>query len=237
MKFKGREHAVWDEEAFDVAFEAALASAENEREREAGNQRPAKNLKSDHIKASAWMKLLHPAIEKMSEENRTMWPLMQTIKGSKTRIQFDTYSETAQDMEQIFDNFSHIFRSKAQLNALAHYIGTNILQHKLIVLGGKGISRFSQRLKDHEQKRNFHGELSKLHDEIKLSIDHFYAGIIDEKDLEEDMQDYVKCFNNPEDQKVAERFLSTLLETGEMERGRARMGMRKSRATKLELVK
>ena len=228
MKFKGREHADWSEEA----MEAVLDKAEREWEKEKEAKRPAKKLKADHIKAAEWLKLIIPGIEKMDEKQKTIFPIMQTIKGSKSKVQFETYSEKVADIEQIFDNYGHVFRSKAQLNALAHYIGTSILQWKFIVMNGKGLSVLSQRIAEQEPKRNFRGTLMKLHDEIKLSIDHYHAGIIDNKELCKEMNEFVEIFKDKEERVVARRYVETLVESGEVERGRVRSAVRTHRKAK-----
>lgn len=168
--------------------------------------------KSSHIKKTPFIEAIRSGLNKVTE---AMLPLFQRIKGPKSKVTFYVYEDTCGDVQQIWENYKNIFKSSNQIHALAHYLGTQVLQHVLIVNKGIPVSAFSQRIKDQEPIRQFEGKLERIREELVHVSNRVQTGVVTEEKFESEKRYWIDSFDSKEQKLIVARFIDYLEESGE----------------------
>lgn len=213
MKEKGYDHTILDENgeiACSDEVEGAILKA---------------FPKSDHIKETQLIKKLKPLLDKVTEDDVKIFNFGE---GARSKIQLTQYPTICMNNRQIFDS-TGLFKTMSQLDALAHCIGSSILQYLFIVRKGISLTKRSKRFIEREKVRNFRGQLHILQQDVKDLCDFLNKGIISETQFEKELCESIEDFESEDEMKIAAKIVDEMIETGEIRRSKGRLATQRSR--------
>ncbi len=181
--------------------------------------------KSDHIKETEIIRILKPLLDKVTEDDIKIYNFGE---GARMKIQFTQYPTICQNNRQLFD-VTGLFKTMSQIDALAHKLGSDLLQYLYIIRKDIIRTRRSMRFAERENERNFRGQLCLLHDDIKILCDFLNRKIISQSKFDRNLSDLIEDFETEKEMSVAARFVDAVLEDGELMKSKSRISSEKHR--------
>lgn len=156
-------------------------------------------------------------------------PMLKYVRGAKSKIQFDGFLITAQNNQAIFDRGKGIFHSRSQIDRIAWYIGSKILQ--LIFDKEHKVSNDKlTKLMESQEKENMLYDQFKI---IKVSfeklIEKHIQGYVTAEELKKKAMEFLKVFEEPENVEKVKQILEELLSESSIIRVKGRLRKEKSR--------
>jgi hypothetical protein len=161
-------------------------------------------------KETALIAKLKPLLNQVTEDDLKIYSYS---KNAKLKIQFRQFPEVCFNNDQIFDH-SHAFKTRSQLNVIAHKIGSDFLYAVFVSRKNILLSKKTRKYIEREELRNFRGQLSDLIDDYKDSLDLFNKKIISQHVFDADVSDYIESFDSEEKQTIAAKVIDDLIKSG-----------------------
>jgi hypothetical protein len=179
-------------------------------------------------KETALVAKLKPLLNQITEDDLKIYS---HSKNAKQKIQFRQFPEVCFNNDQIFDQ-SRAFKTRSQLNTIAHKIGSDFLYAVFVTRKNISLSKKTRKYIEREDLRNFRGQLSDLVDDVKDSIDLLNKKIISQHVFDNDVSDFIESFDSEEKQSIAAKVIDDLIKSGE--EGRSKDRIRKEEKVKEE---
>ena len=142
-------------------------------------------------------------------------PMLRYVRGSKTKISITTFDEIGKVCQQIFECNKSFFRFRVQVDLLAHYIGTKILEQIYIVKKGKRKYPLSQLLEDQEQQFLIWDQMKTVKELFSTLCEKKSQGFISEAEMDELVEKYISTFDTPDHRIKMASVLDLMIEQGE----------------------
>jgi len=150
-------------------------------------------------------------------------PMLRYVRGSKTKISITTFDEIGKVCQQIFECNKSFFRFRVQVDLLAHYIGTKILEQIYIVKKGKKKYPLSQLLEDQEQQFLVWDQMKTIKELFSSLCEKKSQGFITEKEMDELVEKYISTFDEKDHREKMSSVLDLMMERGEDHKAKERI--------------
>lgn len=156
-------------------------------------------------------------------------PKLRHIRGSKAKVHIDTFDETSKVCQQIFECNKSFFRFRAQVDLLAHYLGTKILEQIYVVRAGKSKDPLSEILEEMEPQYIIWDQMKTVKDIFKDLCEKLSQNVLSESEFLGYLSRYVRSFALDENGKKMEKIILEMLEksSGEEEVKKIKERLRK----------
>jgi hypothetical protein len=150
-------------------------------------------------------------------------PMLRYVRGSKAKFTITTFDEINKACQQLFECNKSFFRFRTQVDLLAHYIGTKILEQIYIVRKGKKKYALSQLLEEQEKQFEIWDQMKTVKELFSSLYEKKIEGFVTEKEFDMHVQRYINTFSSPDDRIKMAQVLDRLEETGESIKARDRV--------------
>jgi len=157
-------------------------------------------------------------------------PMLRYMRGSKAKISITTFDEINKVCQQLFECNKSFFRFRVQVDLLAHYIGTRILEQIYIVKQGKKRYPLSQLLEDQENQFEIWDQMKTVKELFAGLCDKKAEGFITDGEMSGFVQRYIDTFSSKDDRVKMAMVIDSMIDKGEMNRARDRMRKKYARA-------
>jgi hypothetical protein len=171
-----------------------------------------------------WYKFLH------YNEWVQYLPSLRYIRGSRAKFSITTFDEINKAAQQVFECNKSFFRFRAQVDLLAHYIGTKILEE--IYVTQKGIMKdpLSKILEEQESQFLVWDRMKAVSEIFQNLCEKRAQGFITEQEMDEHVDRYISIFESKEDRNKMLLKIDIMLQSGEMFKAKERTRMKSYRA-------
>ncbi|MFA7218213.1 MAG: hypothetical protein WC057_06425 [Dehalococcoidales bacterium] len=150
-------------------------------------------------------------------------PMLRYVRGSKTKISITTFDEIGKVCQQIFECNKSFFRFRVQVDLLAHYIGTKILEQIYIVKKGKKKYPLSQLLEDQEQQFLVWDQMKTIKELFSSLCEKRAQGFITKKEMDNLVEKYISTFDEIDHRIKMSSVLDLMIEHGEEHKAKERI--------------
>ena len=157
-------------------------------------------------------------------------PMLRYVRGSKAKISITTFDEVNKVCQQLFEANKSFFRFRVQVDLLAHYIGTKILEQIYIVKRGKKKYPLSQLLEDQEKQFEIWDQMKTVKELFANLCEKMVDGFMTEKEFDQYIAKYIATFSTADDRIKMAMVIDLMFDRGEV--GKAKDRLRKNRANK-----
>ena len=179
MKEKGKDFAEYTEKDYMVDEESWPEAS------------PERNLEGNGVPKwynfLPWDKFIH------------LLPKLRYLRGSKAKISLTTFDEINKVCQQIFEGDKSFFRYRVQVDLLAHYIGTKMLEQIYIIQKGRKKDPLSQILEDQETQYKIWDRMKTVKEVFQDLSEKYAEGFITQKQLNSHVEKYISTFEEAED--------------------------------------
>ena len=179
-----------------------------------------------------WKKFIH------------LLPKLRYLRGSKAKISLTTFDEINKVCQQIFEGNKTFFRYRVQVDLLAHYIGTKILEQIYIIQKDQRKDPLSQILEDQEEQFKIWDRMKTIKEIFQDLSEKYTEGFITQKQLDFHIKKYISTFEDSEDRVKMADIIEKMIQNGEVHRAEGRIRARKNysnqqkiKESKLQTVK
>jgi len=202
MKKKGREHAEWEDIKEDEVIERDLP------------------VNTDNKK---WYDFLPLA------KIKDLLPVLRYVHGSKSKIQFDGFAITTENNKSIFERNKHFFHSTGQVDRVAWYIGSKILEIIYLRHGGLKKTKLTAYLESHEDEYRQIDQRKIIKETFVGLVEKYQDGLITEEELDKHASSFLDVFPDKNDRIKVGKILDQLLSEKEVKRTKDRVRQREYR--------
>ena len=203
MKKKGREHAEWEDIKEDEVIEKDLP------------------VNTDNKK---WYDFLPLA------KIKDLLPVLRYVRGSKEKIQFDGFKITAENNISIFEKNHHFFNSRQQVDRVAWYIGSKMLEIIYLRHGGLKKTKLTEFLESQEEFYRIYDQLKIVKETFTGLVEKYQEGFLTDEELDRHAEGFLKVFSYKEDKIKAGRLLDQMLSEKEIRKTKDRLRQREYRS-------
>ncbi len=157
-------------------------------------------------------------------------PMLRYVRGSKAKISITTFDEVNKVCQQLFECNKSFFRFRVQVDLLAHYIGTKILEQIYIVQKGKKKYPLSQLLEDQEKQFEIWDQMKTVKELFANLCEKMADGFLTETEFDHHVEKYIATFSTADDRIKMAMVIDLMLDRGEV--GKAKDRLRKNRANR-----
>jgi hypothetical protein len=201
MKKQGRDHAEWEEIKEDLNVEKDL---------------PTKNDKK-------WYDLIP------LKQIKDMLPRLRYVRGAKDKIQFDGFKITSENNNSIFERNKSYYSSKAQIDRLAWYIGSKMLEIIYTKHGGFSKGKLSEILEAQEEEFKTYDQMKIIKETFADLVKKNLEGYVTEEELEAHASRFLGVFSEKSRCIKVGKILDTLLTDREIYKAKDALRKRVSR--------
>lgn len=191
MKAKGTEYSNWDDIKEDEILE--------------------KDLPRHQKSGKKWYELIP------FSDIKGLLPVLRYIHGAKERITFNGFKITAENNNTIFERNKHFFTSQSQVDRVAWYIGSKMLEIIYSKHGGLKSTKLADYLESQEEKYRIYDQFKIVKDTFKKLVEKHYEGYVTDEELNQHAEDLLKTFDGENKAKAA-RIIDELLSETEAQR-------------------
>jgi len=183
---------------------------------------PAEDFEPKDAKGKKWWHYIN--IDKM----KPLLPTLRNPQGTKREVRYHTFLETWTACQELFERNRFIFRTRNQVDFLAHYIGTKILVE---AWGQSGIpkSGLYTLLEKHERKRSLYDDMKNVKVIVIDLVEKFVEGFVTQEELDKRCEEFVDAFSTFKEKEMMAKIIDSLMETEELKKMKDRLRQRKHR--------
>jgi hypothetical protein len=142
-------------------------------------------------------------------------PKLRYIRGSKAKISITTFEEVNRACQQIFECNKSFFRFRVQVDLLAHYLGTKILEQIYVVMQGGKKTPLSKILEDSEVQFELWDQMKAIKEIFQSLCDKRVEGFITDEEMDAHVDKYLATFESDFDREKMARVIDVMIEKGE----------------------
>lgn len=149
-------------------------------------------------------------------------PQLRYVRGSKAKFSITTFQEINDLCQEIFEKNKSFFRFRVQVDLLAHYIGTKILEHLYVTNRGLPKNKLAQLLEEREKQFAIWDRMKTVKEIFASLCEKRIEGFVSEDEFEAEIGDYIATFDTEIDRMKMAQIVDILLERKAMEKAKDR---------------
>lgn len=126
-------------------------------------------------------------------------PQLRYLRGSKAKFTITTFDEINKVCQQIFECHKSFFRFRSQVDLLAHYIGTKILEQVYIIHKNYPQNPLSKILEEQEAQFKIWDQMKTVKEIFQSLCEKYVEGFMTREELDRHLDLYVSTFSSEED--------------------------------------
>ncbi len=126
-------------------------------------------------------------------------PKLRYLRGSKAKFSITTFDEINKVCQQIFECNKSFFRFRTQVDLLAHYIGSKILEQIYVIQKGEKKYPLSQLLEEQETQFQIWDQMKTVKEIFQGLYEKKIEGFMSEEEFDGYIQKYIDTFETGED--------------------------------------
>jgi hypothetical protein len=150
-------------------------------------------------------------------------PRLRYLRGSKARFTITTFDEINKVCQQIFECNKSFFRFRTQVDLLAHYIGTKILEQIYVVQRGEKKYPLSKLLEEQEEQFKIWDQMKTVKEIFQGFYEKKVEGFITEKEFDGHVERYISTFESSEDRVKMAMILDKMEDGDEYKKAKDRV--------------
>lgn len=178
---------------------------------------PTADPKKKH-KGPKWYEMINYSPEFIEE-----LPKLRYIRGSKSRFTIVTFEQTDRSCQSIFECNKFFFRFRSQVDMIAHYLGTKILEEIYMTRRGIKKSALSELLEKKEKVFKIWDEMKCIKGIFGDLMEKYVEGFIENRELEAEIDELVGTFSDKNEQKKMRAIIEKMKNEGEAYKAKDRL--------------
>jgi len=159
-------------------------------------------------------------------------PMLRYLRGAKTKISITTFDEIGKVCQQMFECNKSFFRFRVQVDLLAHYIGTRILEQIYIVKKNKKKYPLSQLLEDQESQFIIWDQMKTVKELFASLCEKKVSGFITKPEMDALVEKYIATFDEPDQRVKMAAIIQSMVDGGEERKAKDRIAKNDNYKTK-----
>lgn len=159
-------------------------------------------------------------------------PMLRYVRGAKTKISITTFDEVGKVCQQIFECNKSFFRFRVQVDLLAHYIGTKILEQIYIIKKNIKPYPLSKLLEEQEEQFKIWDQMKTIKELFATLCEKKVSGFITKKEMDDLVAKYIATFEDASDRVKMSDILDLMIQNGEEKKAMERINKRDSYGVK-----
>ncbi len=164
----------------------------------------------------------------------SLLPQLRYLRGSKARFTITTFDEINKVCQQIFECHKSFFRYRTQVDLLAHYIGTKILEQIYIVQCNHRKNPISKLLDEQELRFVIWDQMKTIKEIFQGLCEKYVDGFVTEKEFDAHVKRYISTFESADDRIKMATVIERMMVSGEAHKASERV--RKNYANKQRAI-
>lgn len=150
-------------------------------------------------------------------------PMLRYVRGARAKIHITTFDEINKVDQQIFECHKSFFRFRAQVDLLAHYIGSKILEQIYIVKKNHKKYPLSDLLEEQEKQFEIWDQMKTVKELFSNLCEKKENGFITDEEMKELVDKYIDTFSDPDSRIKMASVLDFMIEQGEEFKAKERL--------------
>jgi hypothetical protein len=159
-------------------------------------------------------------------------PKLRYLRGAKAKFSVTTFEEINKVCQEIFECNKSFFRFRSQVDLLAHYIGSKILEEIYVVQKGNKKYPLSILLEEQEGQFKIWDQMKTVKEIFKSLCEKYSDGFMTQEELDGHVEKYVNTFDTPDNRIKMAAIIEKMIATGEVYKAAARVRKNYSNAQK-----
>jgi hypothetical protein len=161
-------------------------------------------------------------------------PKLRYLRGSKAKFTITTFEEINKVCQQIFECNKSFFRFRSQVDLMAHYLGTKMMEQIYIVQQCNKQYPLSKVLEEQEEQFQIWDQMKTIKEIFQNLCEKLADGFITQKELDAHVERYIATFESPEDRIKMASVIEHMVSNGETYKAKDRN--RKNYANKQKAI-
>ena len=178
---------------------------------------PVKDKKKAH-KGPKWYEMINYSPEFLEE-----LPKLRYIRGPKARFTITTFEQIDIACRTIFECNKEFFRFRSQVDMIAHYLGTKILEEIYMKRRGLKKSTLSSLLENKEKTYLTWDNMKCIKGVFGDLMEKYVEGFIDNRELDVEIEELVTSFEGKDEQKKMRQIIENMKLDGEAYKAKDRV--------------
>ena len=160
---------------------------------------------------------------------KDLLPVLRYVHGLKSKVQFDGFAITSENNKTIFERNKHFFHSVGQVDRVAWYIGSKMLD--LIYLKHNGLkkTKLTEWLESQEDIYRTLDQMKIVKETLNGLIEKWQEGYVTDEELDQHAEAFLKVFTVKDDRIKMGKMLDQMMSEKEILRTKNRLRQREYR--------
>lgn len=157
---------------------------------------------------------------------KDLLPKLRYIRGSKDKIQFDGFRITSENNQSIFEKNHYFFASRSQVDRLAWYIGSKILEQIFLKFNGFKVSKLSRVMEEDVENYHVYDQMKIVKETFKKLVEKHVEGFVSDDELTRHGERFLAAFDDKNDKIKVGKILDSLVSEHGISQARDRLRKR-----------
>ena len=150
-------------------------------------------------------------------------PMLRYVRGARAKIHITTFDEINKSNQQIFECNKSFFRYRVQVDLLAHYIGSKMLEQIYIVKKNNKKYPLSELLEEQEKQFETWDQMKTIKELFSSLSEKKANGFITDQEMDELVDKYINTFEDADSRIKMAGVLDLMIAQGEEFKAKERL--------------